>query len=80
MTDLESIEARYSAALDARPAKGKWMSDAIPNGTSIFKWNDDQIPVSEILALTPHKPLYGHRSGRQSKTPLDRIPQRRRAR
>lgn len=38
------------------------------NGTLIFKWNEDQIPVSEILALTPHKPLYGHRSGRRSKT------------
>lgn len=39
-----------------------------PNGTLIFKWNEDQIPVSEILSLTSHKPLYGHRSGRASKT------------
>lgn len=39
-----------------------------PHGTLIFKWNEDQIPVSEILALTPHKPLYGHRSGKASKT------------
>ena len=39
-----------------------------PHGTLIFKWNEDQIPVSDILALTPHKPLYGHRSGRLSKT------------
>ena len=39
-----------------------------PNGTLIFKWNEDQIPVNDILALTPHQPLYGHRSGRASKT------------
>lgn len=39
-----------------------------PNGTLIFKWNEDQIPVSDILALSDHRPLYGHRSGRASKT------------
>lgn len=39
-----------------------------PGGTLVFKWNEYQIPVDEVLALTPVKPLYGHRSGRQSKT------------
>ena len=39
-----------------------------PNGTLVFKWNEDQIPVSQILALTPRAPLYGHRSGKASKT------------
>lgn len=38
------------------------------NGTLIFKWNEDQIPVTEILALTDAKPLYGHKSGKHSKT------------
>ncbi len=38
------------------------------NGTLIFKWNEDQIKVSEILALTDMKPLFGHRSGKASKT------------
>lgn len=37
-------------------------------GTLIFKWNEDQIPVSEILALTPEKPLFGNRFGRRSKS------------
>lgn len=32
-----------------------------PNGVLIFKWNETQIPVSEVLALTPEKPLVGHR-------------------
>ncbi len=39
-----------------------------PLGTLIFKWNEDEIPVSRILALTPEKPLFGNRSGKQAKT------------
>jgi hypothetical protein len=38
------------------------------SGTLVFKWNEEQIPVSEILALTPVKPLYGNRCGRTAKT------------
>ena len=37
-------------------------------GTLILKWNEIHIPLRDILALTPMKPLYGHRSGRQQKT------------
>lgn len=39
-----------------------------PNGTLIFKWNETQIPVREIIDCIGVKPLYGHRSGRASKT------------
>ncbi len=39
-----------------------------PGGVLVFKWNEDQIPVSEVLALTPERPLFGHKSGRLSKT------------
>jgi SAM-dependent methyltransferase len=39
-----------------------------PDGVLIFKWNEDQILVSEILKLTPEKPLFGHRSGKRSQT------------
>lgn len=38
------------------------------HGVLIFKWNETQIPVSRILALTPEQPLVGHRSGRAAKT------------
>ena len=38
------------------------------DGTLVFKWNETQIKVSEVLALTPHKPLYGHLSGRKGLT------------
>lgn len=39
-----------------------------PGGVLIFKWNEDQIKVKEILSLTDRKPLFGHRSGKASKT------------
>jgi len=39
-----------------------------PDGVLIFKWCADEIPLSRILALTPAKPLFGHRSGKQQKT------------
>ncbi|MFV1484539.1 MULTISPECIES: class I SAM-dependent methyltransferase [unclassified Phaeobacter] len=39
-----------------------------PEGTLIFKWNEDQIRVSEILKLTDAKPLFGNRCGRTAKS------------
>lgn len=39
-----------------------------PGGTLIFKWNEFDIPVSKILALTPEKPLFGNRNGKQNKS------------
>lgn len=37
-------------------------------GVLIFKWNEMEIPLKDILELTSYKPLFGHTSGRQSKT------------
>lgn len=39
-----------------------------PLGTLIFKWNEDQIPVSKILAIIGKQPLLGHKSGKSAKT------------
>lgn len=39
-----------------------------PEGTLVFKWNEHEIPVSQVLALTPHKPLFGNRCGRTAKS------------
>jgi ubiquinone/menaquinone biosynthesis C-methylase UbiE len=39
-----------------------------PNGTLIFKWNESEIKSSDVLKLVPYKPLFGHTTGRQSKT------------
>lgn len=37
-------------------------------GILIFKWNESQIKVTEVLKLVHHKPLFGHTTGRQAKT------------
>jgi SAM-dependent methyltransferase len=39
-----------------------------PHGTLVFKWSEVDIKVNEVLALTPYKPLYGHKSGKLNKT------------
>ena len=37
-------------------------------GILIFKWNEIQIKVREILALTGQQPLFGHKSGKRVDT------------
>lgn len=39
-----------------------------PEGVLIFKWNETDIQVHEILKLTPHAPLFGHRTGKTHRT------------
>lgn len=34
----------------------------------IFKWNETQVKVSEVLALTAAQPIFGQVSGRGHKT------------
>lgn len=41
-----------------------------PGGFLIFKWNETDISISEILKLTDKKPVFGHRSGKTAKTHL----------
>lgn len=38
------------------------------NGTMIFKWNEHEVRISEILSLTDQKPLFGNRSGKRSRS------------
>jgi hypothetical protein len=38
------------------------------DGVLVFKWNETQVKVSEVLALTPHAPLFGQVSGRSGMT------------
>ena len=37
-------------------------------GTLVFKWNEVQIPVSDVVRAIGRKPLYGHKSGKRSLT------------
>lgn len=38
------------------------------DGVLIFKWNETQIKIREILALTPVTPLFGNTSGKKAGT------------
>jgi SAM-dependent methyltransferase len=38
------------------------------DGTLVFKWNEHEVKVSELLALTPVKPLFGNRCGKNAKS------------
>ncbi len=38
------------------------------NGVLVFKWNSLEVSLEDVLALAPERPLFGHRSGKASKT------------
>lgn len=38
------------------------------DGVLVFKWNETQVKVREVLALTPVQPLFGHPTGRKGLT------------
>lgn len=38
------------------------------NGVLIFKWNETDIRVSEIINTIGYIPLFGHKSGKREKT------------
>lgn len=38
------------------------------DGVLVFKWNETQVKLSEVLALTPHQPLFGNASGKKAGT------------
>jgi len=40
----------------------------MPGGFLIFKWNETDIRVSEVLKLTDQKPIFGHKSGKRANT------------
>lgn len=38
------------------------------DGVLVFKWNETQVKIREVLALTPHQPLFGNTSGKKAGT------------
>lgn len=38
------------------------------HGTLVFKWSETQVALREVLALTPHQPLFGNSSGKKGGT------------
>lgn len=39
-----------------------------PGGVLVFKWNETQVKLAEVLATTPERPLFGQVSGRRGMT------------
>jgi hypothetical protein len=54
--------------LDIKAGFDECMRVLQPHGILIFKWNESQIQVNDVLKLIPYKPLFGHTTGRQAKT------------
>lgn len=76
---LKTIGEKAYMALKYGKLSGDWRSELKkgfdecirvlkPYGTLIFKWSEAQILVSEILSIFEKQPLFGHKSGRLSKT------------
>lgn len=72
-------EKSYMALKYGRLDKETWREDLTkgfaecfrvlkPDGILIFKWNEYDIRLSEVLKLTPVQPLFGHPSGKTQKT------------
>lgn len=38
------------------------------DGVLVFKWNETQVKLREVLALTPRQPLFGNKSGKKAGT------------
>lgn len=49
---------------DIRQGLAECMRVLEPYGILIFKWNEQQVPLNEIMKLLPQKPLFGHTSGK----------------
>lgn len=49
---------------DLRRGFGEAMRVLKPFGTLVFKWNEDQIKLKEILPLFSAAPLFGHRQNK----------------
>lgn len=39
-----------------------------PDGVLVFKWNETQVAIGDVLPLAPVPPLFGHLSGRKGLT------------
>ena len=69
----------YMGRIYGRLERGTWEDDLRkgftecfrvlkPDGVLIFKWNESDVPLKNVLALTDYKPLFGHPSGKAQKT------------
>ena len=59
---------RYKWQDDLRKGFDECMRVLEPNGILIFKWNETRVSVNRILEIFEERPLFGHKSGKASKT------------
>lgn len=59
---------KYSWRDDLREGLNECMRVLKPSGTLIFKWNEAQIKLNQVLACFDHKPLFGHVTGKHGRT------------
>lgn len=67
------LAAKYGKlSLDWRNDLRKGFSECFrvlaTDGVLVFKWNETQVKVREVLELTPVQPLFGHPTGRKGLT------------
>lgn len=53
---------------DLRQGFAECMRVLATDGVLVFKWNETQVKVREVLDLAPQPPLFGHVSGRKGLT------------
>jgi len=53
---------------DIRDGLQECMRVLKPNGVLIFKWNEIQIKLTDVMPLLPCPPLFGHTSGKHGRT------------
>ena len=49
---------------DVRKGLAECLRVLTPDGVLIFKWNETQVKLGDVIELAPIAPLFGHRSGR----------------
>ena len=47
---------------DIKQGMNECMRVLKPNGTLIFKWNEEQVKLSEVIKAIDYKPLFGNRN------------------
>lgn len=68
MSQKYGLLRRFKWQEDIKQGFDECMRVLEPYGILIFKWNETRISVNRILELIDHQPLFGHKSGKASKT------------
>lgn len=77
--DMYAGKNSFTAQKYGKLDKGSWRQDLKLgfdecmrvldlNGILVFKWNELRVPVNEIIKVFGNEPLFGHKSGKSSKT------------